>query len=315
MMEKDCQEISKINALILHSQGPTPVEAQPPQSLEVVRITQADTDDQLIRLWLHGRSVHTQRAYSRDIRQFIMFTKKDLRHTTLEDLQAYADDLVGKGLKTTSQQRILASVKSLIAYAHKIGYLPFDTGKPLKIPKSMDHLAERILSEHDIHQMIACENHPRNKLMLRVLYATGIRVSELCRIQNKDSQPREKGGQISIYGKGGKTNTILIPENLWNDLIAFRANAMDDSPLFTSRKGRHFNPSQVWRIVRKAARKAGIEKDVSPHWYRHAHASHALQRGASIALVQRTLAHSSVNTTGRYLHVRPEESSSQYLDV
>jgi integrase/recombinase XerD len=314
-MSEDCQEISKIKAVILHSQGPAPVDAQHPQSLEVVRISQADTDDQLIRLWLHGRSVHTQRAYSRDIRQFIQFTKKDLRHTTLEDLQAYADDLVGKGLKTTSQQRILASIKSLIAYAHKIGYLPFDTGKPLKIPKSMDHLAERILSEQDIHQMIACENHPRNKLMLRVLYATGIRVSELCRIQGKDSQPREKGGQISIYGKGGKTNTILIPENLWNDLVIFRANTMDDSPLFTSRKGRHFNPSQVWRIVRKAARKAGIEKDVSPHWYRHAHASHALQRGASIALVQRTLAHSSVNTTGRYLHVRPEESSSQYLDV
>lgn len=314
-MEKDRQEILKIKPVILNSQGPAPVEAQPPQSVEVVRITQADTDDQLIRLWLHGRSVHTQRAYSKDIRQFIQFTKKDLRHTTLEDLQAYADYLVGKGLKTTSQQRILASVKSLIAYAHKIGYLPFDTGKPLKIPKSMDHLAERILSENDIHKMISCENHPRNKLMLRVLYATGIRVSEICRIHNKDCQPREKGGQISVYGKGGKTNTILIPENLWNDLMVFKANAMDDSPLFTSRKGRHFDPSQVWRIVRKAARKAGIEKDVSPHWYRHAHASHALQRGASIALVQRTLAHSSVNTTGRYLHVRPEESSSQYLDV
>jgi integrase/recombinase XerD len=315
MIEKNRQEIGKIRGIILPSQGPAPVDAQPPQSLEVVRISQADTDDQLIRLWLHGRSIHTQRAYSRDIRQFNLFTKKDLRHTTLADLQAYADDLVGKGLKTTSQQRILASVKSLIAYAHKIGYLPFDTGKPLKIPKSMDHLAERILSENDIHQMISSENHPRNKLMLRVLYATGIRVSELCRIQGKDSQPREKGGQISIYGKGGKTNTILIPENLWNDLVVFRANTLDDSPLFTSRKGRHFNPSQVWRIVRKAARKAGIMKNVSPHWYRHAHASHALQRGASIALVQRTLAHSSVNTTGRYLHVRPEESSSQYLDV
>jgi integrase/recombinase XerD len=315
MMEKDCQEISKITPLILHSQGPAPVDAQPPQSLEVVRITQADTDDRLIRLWLHGRSVHTQRAYSKDIRQFIQFTKKDLRHTTLGDLQAYADDLQTKGLKTTSQQRILASVKSLLGYAFKIGYIQFDTGKPLKIPKSMDHLAERILSENDIHKMISCENHPRNKLMLRVLYATGIRVSELCRIQGKDCQPREKGGQISVYSKGGKTNTILIPENLWNDLIAFRTITLDESPLFTSRKGRHFNPSQVWRIVRKAARKAGIEKDVSPHWYRHAHASHALQRGASIALVQRTLAHSSVNTTGRYLHVRPEESSSQYLDV
>lgn len=315
MMEKDRQEELKIKHVILNSQEPAPVEAQHPHSVGIDRISHADTDDQLVKLWLHGRSPHTQRAYSKDIRQFVMFTKKDLRHTTLEDLQAYADDLVRKGLKTTSQQRILASVKSLIAYAHKIGYLPFDTGKPLKIPKSMDHLAERILSEDDIHRMISYENQPRNKLMLRVLYASGIRVSELCRIQVKDCQPREKGGQISVYSKGGKTNTILIPENLWNDLIAFRAYALDDSPLFKSRNSRHLNPSQIWRIVRKAAKRVGIDKAVSPHWYRHAHASHALQRGASIALVQKTLAHSSVNTTGRYLHVRPEESSSQYLDV
>jgi integrase/recombinase XerD len=315
MMEEDCQKELKIKPIILNSGDPSPVESQHPQSVEVVRITQADTDEQLIRLWLHGRSPHTQRAYRKDIREFIQFVSKDIHHITLQDLQNYADHLIQKGLKATSQQRILASVKSLLGYAHKLGYIPFDTGKPLKVPKAKDDLAERILSEDEIHRMIACENHPRNKLILRALYATGIRVSELCRLQWKDCQQREKGGQISVFGKGGKTNNILIPANLWDDLMAFKTNALDDSPVFKSRKNRHLNPSQVWRIVRKAARKAGISKLVSPHWCRHAHCSHALDRGANISLVQKTLGHSSINTTSRYINAKPETSSSLYLDV
>jgi integrase/recombinase XerD len=179
----------------------------------------------------------------------------------------------------------------------------------------MDTLAERILSEEEIHRMIAFENHPRNKLMLRILYATGVRVSELCRLCWKDCQQREKGGQISVFAKGGKTNNILIPENLWNDLMVFKTNALDDSPVFKSRKNHHLSPSQVWRIVRKSARKAGINKLVSPHWCRHAHCSHALDRGANISLVQKTLGHSSINTTSRYINAKPDTSSSLYLDV
>jgi integrase/recombinase XerD len=69
-------------------------------------------------------------------------------------------------------------------------------------------------------------------------------------------------------------------ESLWGDLISYRKNSIDDAPLFRSRKGGHLHPSQVWRIVKKSAKRAGIKKAVSPHWFRHAHASHALDRGA-----------------------------------
>ena len=73
--------------------------------------------------------------------------------------------------------------------------------------------------------------------------------------------------------------------------------------------------SQLWRIVRKAARAAGIKEDVSPHWFRHAHASHALDRGAPAHLVQQTLGHQSLATTSRYAHARPDDSSGQYLGM
>ena len=88
----------------------------------------------------------------------------------------------------------------------------------------------------------------------------------------------------------------------------------DDAPVFTSRKGGSLDTRQVHRIVRAAGERVGVE-GVSPHWLRHAHASHALERGAPIHLVQATLGHASVATTGVYLHARPTESSGRYLAV
>src|ERR1700739_415853 len=85
--------------------------------------------------------------------------------------------------------------------------------------------------------------------------------------------------------------------------------ADDDAPVFPSRKaGGHLNRSQVLRIVQQATRRAGIRRNVSPHWFRHAHASHAMDRGAGIHLVPATLGHSSISVTGRYLHTKPNES-------
>ena len=309
------KELSKIRHVILHSENLPVKDSRAPQSEGAQIIRQAHNDEQVIALWLHGRSVHTQKAYSADIVRFLKFVNKQLKVITLGDLQGFADSLTEQDLKPASQNRILAAVKSLITFAHKIGYLKFDISKPLRVSKFRDELSERIMTEAEVQRIIGMENHPRNKLLLRILYCGGIRVSELCRLCWKDIQEREKGGQMTVYGKGGKTHTIIIPEPLWGDLVSSRKNAVDDSPLFRSRKGGALHPSQVWRIVKKSAVRAGIKKAVSPHWFRHAHASHALDRGAKVSLVKETLAHSSIQTTGRYLHAKPDESSSTYLQV
>lgn len=107
---------------------------------------------------------------------------------------------------------------------------------------------------------------------------------------------------------------LLSPET-WCALVALRGEASETAPVFRSRKGGALDPSQVRRIVVAAARRAGLAQAVSPHWLRHAHASHALDRGAPIHLVQTTLGHASVATTGRYLHARPSDSSARYLGV
>jgi integrase/recombinase XerD len=122
---------------------------------------------------------------------------------------------------------------------------------------------------------------------------------------------------VTVYGKGGKTRAVLLPASVWTDLLSLKADgAGTDEPVFPSRtRGGFLTPTQVRRLVYRAARDAGLEARPSPHWLRHAHATHALERGAPIHLVQATLGHASVATTGRYLHARPTDSSARYLAV
>lgn len=276
---------------------------------------QAESDQQLIELWLHGRSRHTQRAYRADANRFLESVQKSLHRITLGDLQQYAERLAESGLQVSSVYRTMSAIKSLVAFGHRLGYLPFDVARPLRLPALRDGLAERILEETDVLRMIALEGMPRNKAILVTLYAGGFRVSEACGLKWSDLQNRDAAGQITVFGKGGKTRTVLMPSSVWNALQSLRNDAGDNAPVFRSRKGGRLDESQVWRIVRKASKRAGIEKEVSCHWLRHAHASHALDRGAPIHLVQATLGHSSISTTGRYLHARPSDSSSNYLPV
>ena len=281
----------------------------------VVVLQQADSDQHLIDLWLHGRSRHTQRAYRKDAGRFLEAVEKSLHRITLGDLQQYAEQLVESGLALSSVYRTMSAVKSLFAFGHRLGYLPFDVARPLRLPALRDTLAERILEETDVLRMIALEGMPRNKAIVLTLYAGGFRVAELCSLKWSDLQSRDQAGQITVFGKGGKTRSVLMPKSVWNALMSLRGEAAESAPVFRSRKKGHLDESQVWRIVRKAAKRAGIEKAVSCHWLRHAHASHALDRGAPIHLVQATLGHSSISTTGKYLHARPADSSANYLPV
>jgi len=315
-MSDSCQERRMINAVIMHSQNNAQVDTATPQSgVSRVIPRQADTDEQLISLWLHGKSPHTKRAYKSDIQQFFKFVNKPLPAIILSDLQNFSDSLDEKDLSAGSKRRVLSSVKSLISFAHKLGYLAFDVSRPLILPASKDTLAERILTENEVHKIIDAENNPRNKLILKLLYISGVRVSELCGLTWKDFKERADGGQMTVFGKGSKTRIILLPQNIWDELMSFRNGHSENSPIFRSRKkDGSLHPTTILRIVKSAALKAGINKAVSPHWMRHAHASIASEK-APLHVVQASLGHSSIQTTSRYLHVKPNDCSSKYLRV
>lgn len=276
---------------------------------------QALNDLHLVELWLRSHiSKHTRRAYRADVERFRRPFPKLLTQITLADLQDFADSL--EHLRPATRQRCLSSIKALLAFGHRIGYLPFDVGRVLKVPSAKDTLAERILSEADLHRILTLEPDERNRVLLVLLYASGTRRGELAQLFWKDVQPSGDSGQITVLGKGGKTRSILLPESVWKQLQRLRCRAGSDDPVFPSRKkGKPLTESGIWRIVKRAGKRAGTEVAVSPHWLRHAHASHALDRGAPIHLVQATLGHASINTTGRYLHARPKDSSSRFLPL
>jgi integrase/recombinase XerD len=151
---------------------------------------------------------------------------------------------------------------------------------------------------------------------LRLPYTAGLRVDEIARLARRDLGERGDAGQVTAYGKGGKTRVVLLPATVWSELLSIRAGAPPDAPIFISRtRGSFLTTTQVRRLVYAAAADASLDERPSPHWLRHAHATHALERGAAIHLVQATLGHSSVATTGRYLHARPTDSSARYLPV
>jgi integrase/recombinase XerD len=270
------------------------------------------TDDQLVAMWLHGRTAHTVRAYAGDVARFRAFVGKALARVTLPDLQAFADAL--SPLAASSQGRTLAAIKSLLRYAHGLGYLPFDVGKPLRLPPHRETLADHILDEPDVQRMLALATDPRDRAILYCLYGAGVRVSELCALTWSDVQPRGESAQLNIYGKGAKTRHILLPARAWRELRGLGARAGGE-PVFVSRLGGRLSESQVRRIVRHAAVHAGIDLAVTPHWLRHSHASHALDHQAPVHLVKETLGHSNLATTGKYLHARPGESSGRYLPL
>jgi integrase/recombinase XerD len=272
---------------------------------------QADSDETLISLWLAGKANRTRRAYQDDITAFLRFADRPLRQVTLADLVGWGETL--SGMAPASRARKLGAVKSLAAFGHRIGYLAFDIGAPLRLPAIKSTLAERILGEGDVHRLLTLETHPRNHALLRLLYTGALRISELCALTWRDLQPRDDAGQVTVFGKGGKTRVVLLTPGVWTELMAVRSNAGEDDPVFRSGKGGHLTPVQVHRLVKQAVARAGIPTATSAHWLRHAHASHALDRGAPVSLVQATLGHASVATTGRYLHARPNDSSARYL--
>lgn len=291
--------------------------------------TDADRDEVTIAIWLNERSPATVRAYTADLARFRKFVGKPLHLVTAEDMQAYSKDLAASDLSTASRARLLATIKSLFTSAQKTGRLTFNVTTAVRLPKIEGRLAERILSEKHVFKLLG-ERHDgespidrRNRVMVLVMYAAGLRVAEICGLQWRHCVEREHGaGQITVFGKGGKTRSVHLPAAIWAQLIELRCDAADGAPVFRSRQcdsdgnARPIDPGQANRIVHAAAKASGVETDtrkVSPHWLRHAHASHSIERGAPIHLVAATLGHSSISTTSKYLHARPGESSSRFL--
>ena len=277
----------------------------------------ADTDSALIDLWLHGKANATQDAYRRDVRTLI--EDCPLERLTLDRLQSWTDSLAT--LARSTRARKVNAAKSLLRFAHRTGYIRFNVGAAVKPPKTRNRLAQRILPEAAIQRIIHRAERPRDFALLLTLYATGARVSELVRLRWKDAIVRNNDtGQLNLFGKGDESRSVRLSVSVWAALQSLRKDERTlgrgraQDPVFNGKRG-PLTRKGIFDIVKRNAAKAGITAPVSPHWFRHAAASHALDRGAPVHLVQATLGHASLTTTSRYVHARPTDSLAAYLPV
>lgn len=306
------------------------------ESVPTQRMADVSGSAQLVALWLHGKTPKSQKSYDRDVREFFSFltgqaisqvrlNDVDLRTVTLNDVQAFQDYLESRrpepkpraktkptgNLTPNAIKRKMASVKSVLRFGCEIGYLQYNVSVPVKLPKTKNTLAERYLTEMEVMTMIALCQNQRDRLLLRLLYLTGARVGEIASLRWRDIKPNRDGlGQVTLFGKGDRTRFVVIKADLYKQLMEYRGKKGENDAVFPSRKTRKpVSARQIHHIVKNCASAANLSKDVSPHWLRHAHATHALDRGTPPQLVQATLGHEDLSTTGKYAHARPNQSS------
>ena len=285
-------------------------------------LTDASTDSEIVRFWISQKAQTTQKTYIMVARQFLTFAGKELRDIKLEDLLLWLESFQLRGRSQNTINNKLAAIKSLFSFGVKTGYLSANPASMIKTTLAKDALNERILQVEEVKQLINAASHERDqrklalrdRLILVLLYILGLRISELVGLNWSDFQPTEEAIAVTIFGKGHKTRTLLITNQLWKQLKQLRRSEKTEA-VFLSRFDNRLDRHAIHRLIKKAVEKAGINPHTSAHWLRHAHACHSLNNGAGIDLVMKSLGHSSLAVTSRYLHVQPSECTSKFIDL
>jgi integrase/recombinase XerD len=170
------------------------------------------------------------------MRRLLASSDKTLAETDPIDLERYAENLACSGLAPISQGRTLSAIRSFFRFAEQIGFCRNVAGG-LQLPRTEAALSERIISEEDVQRLIALEPNERNKVLLALIYAAGLRVSEACGLRWRNLQPMGDAGQILVHGKGGRTRAVLLPVGVWGQLLGLKATAGQGTPVFGYRKG------------------------------------------------------------------------------
>ena len=289
-----------------------------PQPLVPVATSAVD-DGQLLASWVDRlASPHSRANFEATASRFLEALAQHgagLRTGTVEQVSAALADIT-HGLAASSVRQYTLRVKSFLSYAAKVGYTPFNVGAVIKPGREARALSKRIVGELDVHKLIDQSRSDRDFLLMAVAYCGGLRVSELVGLKVADVIAHDNGRvQLHVLGKGQREREVLLPTDLGPMLVAFCAGRPPEAPLFPSRKHRgRLSRQAAWKLVKKLAGQTSVTSRISPHWLRHAHASHALDRGESLAVVATTLGHENIKTTSAYLHAKPGAASGDKLD-
>jgi integrase/recombinase XerD len=279
-------------------------------------------------VWLErGLSANTLAAYRADLTalaRWLAERKVPIERTSRADLQDFIAWRVREGARPRSTARQLSSFRRFFRYLLREGGIQEDPTAQIAMPK-IGRSLPKSLTEEEVEALLGAPvvTDPlgnRDRTMLEVLYATGLRVSELVNL--RDGQVNLNQGVIRILGKGNRERLIPLGEEAVRWLTEFdhgpRGEILLERQtdfLFPTRRGDRMTRQAFWHIIKRYARKSGISKELSPHTLRHAFATHLLNHGADLRVVQMLLGHSDLSTTQIYTHVareRMKELHSQH---
>jgi|TARA_B110000977_G_scaffold97130_1_gene128010 integrase/recombinase XerD len=268
-------------------------------------------------LWIeYGLSKNTLSAYRADLVQlerWLAQSGSDLLKAQRHELLGFLSDKVSAGIKASSAARLLSSIRRFYRFQIRLHSINIDPSAEIEFPKSARHLPE-VLTEDDVERLLLAPDIEtaaglRDRAMLELLYACGLRVSELVGLLLQ--QVNLRSGVIRVLGKGSKERLIPFGDEagVWIERYLQEARSellkgSTESPaLFVSNRKSAMTRQAFWHLIKRHAKTAAIEKSLSPHTLRHAFATHLLNHGADLRVVQLLLGHSDLSTTQVYTHI------------
>jgi integrase/recombinase XerD len=275
-----------------------------------------------------GLSANTQQAYGQDLKRFSLSLKASrvpLNRARRQDLLSHVRSLRQAGLSPKSVARAINTLRMFYRYLLAEGEIRQDPTSELDVPRTWKSLprfltfaeVERLLSVPDAGKPLGL----RDLAMLEVLYATGIRVTELISLKREDLNLQVGYGYLTCFGKGSKERIVPLGrkamERVQQYLEKVRPSLVGSSRspyLFTNRNGGGMTRQGFWKILKSHGASAGIKRRLSPHVLRHSFATHLLEHGADLRSVQMMLGHADISTTQIYTHVNRERLRRIYHD-
>ncbi|NWF92010.1 MAG: site-specific tyrosine recombinase XerD [Syntrophaceae bacterium] len=264
-----------------------------------------------------GLSKNTIDAYGHGLNRFLCHLKKrgvqEISRVAKLDVRSFLLSLKRQGLSTKTVVRNLVAIRTFFRFLGREGIVEANPAEEIESPRIAKTLPE-ILSLREVEQLLEqpdlrTPRGIRDRAMLELLYATGMRVSELTRLPL--NQINLEGGYVLVFGKGSKERIVPLGSEAMKWVALYlrtvRGKLGNECPLlFLNRSGRGMSRQQFWKNIKSYGRSAGIRKRITPHLLRHSFASHLLERGADLRSVQMMLGHADISTTQIYTHVTGE---------
>ncbi len=259
-----------------------------------------------------GMSPNTVSSYSHDAEELLEFCKGlSVREISSEKVVDFLGRMTDRGVSKRSQARVLSSLRSFFSWCIEEGEIESDPCARIDMPKLGKYIPS-VLSVDEVTRIIESvapegEKGKRDRAILEVLYGCGLRVSEAASL--KISGIWFKEGFVSIVGKGDKQRLVPLGETASDAIKAYLeerpapADRSFSDVLFLNRNGRPLSRVSIFKLVKTQAMAAGIDKEISPHTFRHCFATHLIENGADLRLVQEMLGHASILTTEIYTHI------------